>query len=160
MDSRSVITGRLTRLRPADEDDLDLLAGWFADAEFLDNWGDGPLTRDEVAAKYVGRRRPTVESFIVLAGDFPIGYAQYWHAGEADGGIDLILAPSARGHGYGPDVAVALTRHLLDELRWTRVTVDPAAANARAVRAWEKAGFRLAGRDGDELILEIRATER
>jgi RimJ/RimL family protein N-acetyltransferase len=34
-----------------------------------------------------------------------------------------------------------MTRHLLDDRSWKRVTVDPAAWNEAAVRAWERAGF-------------------
>ncbi|MEV0136520.1 hypothetical protein AB0H83_49865 [Dactylosporangium sp. NPDC050688] len=64
------VPGRgLVRLRPANEGDLDLLAGWFGDPSFIDRWGQTLLTRQEVAAKYVGRRRPDAESFIILAGD-------------------------------------------------------------------------------------------
>jgi aminoglycoside 6'-N-acetyltransferase len=133
-----VIRGRVTSLRPVVPGDLELLAGWFGDPVFVEHWGGTPLSRDEVAAKYVGRRRPSVESFVVLSGEEPIGYAQHW----GGTGIDLILVPHAQGRGYGPDAADALTRHLLGELGWPRVTVDPEPGNARAIRAWEKAGFR------------------
>jgi aminoglycoside 6'-N-acetyltransferase len=144
-----VISGRLTWLRPAGEEDLDLLAGWFGDPAFVEHWGGTPLTRDEVAAKYVGRRRPEVESFVVMAGDAPIGYAQY----RGGVGLDLILEPTARGHGYGPDAADALARYVLGELGRPRVTVDPEAENVRAVRAWEKAGFRTVSREGSQLLM-------
>jgi aminoglycoside 6'-N-acetyltransferase len=152
-----VVEGRLTRLRPVGEDDLDLLASWFGDPGFVEGWGEQPLSRAEVAAKYVGRRRPAVESYVVVAGDVPIGYAQYWPAGDAEGGIDMILVPHARGRGYGPDAAEALASHLLRNLHWSRVTVDPAAGNVRAVRAWEKSGFRPVGERGAELVMERRS---
>ncbi|GAA2091210.1 hypothetical protein GCM10009759_15660 [Kitasatospora saccharophila] len=152
--------GESTRLVPTREEDLDLLAGWFADPGFVEHWGGTPLPRAEVAAKYLGRRRPEVESFLVLAGGAPVGYAQYRRAGPDGGGIDLVLVPAARGRGLGPDAARALLAHLCGELGWRRVTVDPAAANVRAVRAWEKAGFRrVAGGDGDghgDLLMEYR----
>lgn len=154
----SVLAGRSIRLRPAGEQDLELLAGWFADPAFVEHWGGVPLTREQVAAKYVGRRRPRVESFVVLAGDLPVGYAQYWHAGPAEGGLDICLLPCAQGRGYGPDVADTLATHLLTELCWSRVTADPAASNQRAVRAWQKAGFEPTGvlsADG-ELLMERR----
>jgi aminoglycoside 6'-N-acetyltransferase len=154
----SVLAGRSVRLRPVDEQDLPLLAGWFADPAFVEHWGGVPLTREQVAAKYVGRRRPRVESFVVLAGDLPVGYAQYWHAGEAEGGLDVCLLPSAQGRGYGPEVADTLATHLLTERGWSRVTVDPVATNRRAVRAWEKAGFQPIGAvpGGDGLLMERR----
>ena len=154
---QGVLGGCLVRLRPVNEEDLDLLAGWFGDPGFIDHWGETPLTRQEVAEKYVGRRRPDVESFVVLVADVPIGYAQYWHAGTAEGGIDLILDPRWRGRGFGPDAADALANHLLRNLHWTRVTADPVATNARAVRAWEKAGFHRVGQNGGELLMERRS---
>ncbi|MZD06911.1 GNAT family N-acetyltransferase, partial [Streptomyces sp. SID5785] len=104
---------------------LDLLAGWFADPGFVEHWGGMPLARETVAAKYVGRRRPQVESLLVVADDEPVGYAQYWCAGPADGGLDLVLVAGARGRGLGPDAARALVRHVCGTLGWERVTVDP-----------------------------------
>ncbi|MEV6847740.1 GNAT family N-acetyltransferase [Actinoplanes sp. NPDC051411] len=112
------------------------------------------IERDPIAGRLV---RPDVESFVVLAGDAPVGYAQYWHANQTEGGIDLILAPQARGRGYGPDAARALADHLLGDLKWSRVTVDPAADNRRAIRAWEKAGFQHVGADGEGLTMERRS---
>lgn len=146
--------GALTRLVPTTEGDLDLLAGWFATPEFVEQWGGVPYSREEVAEKYVGRRRPRVGSFLVLARGVPTGYAQYWHAGEAEGGIDMVLTPQGRGRGLGPDAARALVAYLRQELGWRRVTVDPAAGNLRAVRAWEKAGFRTVSSDGGHLLME------
>lgn len=35
-----------------------------------------------------------------------------------------------------------MARHLRDERRWRRVTVDPYLWNGAAVRAWERSGFR------------------
>ncbi|MEU6282309.1 GNAT family N-acetyltransferase [Streptomyces sp. NPDC047028] len=146
--NRSVLPGELTLLVPTGEGDLDLLAGWFADPEFVANWGGVPLSRAVVAAKYVGRRRPQVESFLVLDQGVPVGYAQYWSVGAREGGLDMVLTSGARGRGLGPDAAGALVRHVCGTLGWERVTVDPAAANVRAVRAWEKAGFRRVPDDG------------
>jgi len=156
-----VLRGALTLLVPTCEADLDLLAGWFADPEFVENWGGEPVSRAVVAAKYLGRRRPEVESFLVLEQGVPVGYAQYWSAGAAERGLDMVLTSGARGRGLGPDAAGALVRHVCGTLGWARVTVDPAAANVRAVRAWEKAGFRhvdgdLSG-DGESLVLEYRS---
>lgn len=110
------IEGELTRLVPVGEQDLDLLAGWFASSAFVEHWGGTPLARDEVAAKYVGRLRPEVESFLVLAASGPVGYAQYSCKSAGDGGIAVLLLPEARGHGFGPDAAGALMAHLLQGL--------------------------------------------
>ncbi|ARF53014.1 GNAT family N-acetyltransferase [Streptomyces gilvosporeus] len=154
-----VLDGVLTRLIPTTEDDVDLLAQWFASPDFVEHWGGVPISRDEVAEKYVGRRRPRVESFLVLAQGTPVGYAQYWHAGVAEGGIDMVLAPEARGRALGPDAARALLAHLGGNLGWRRVTVDPVRGNVRAVRAWEKAGFRQVSSEAENLLMEFTFSE-
>jgi aminoglycoside 6'-N-acetyltransferase len=38
-----------------------------------------------------------------------------------------------------------VVRHLIDELGHHRITIDPAADNAVAIRVYEKAGFRRVG---------------
>lgn len=156
MASHVALGGALTRLVPTTENDLDLLASWFADSDFVEHWGGVPLSRQEVAEKYVGRRRPQVESFLVLAQGTAVGYAQYWHSDATEGGIDLVLTSGARGRGLGPDAAHALVTHLCSERGWRRVTVDPASTNLRAVHAWEKAGFRRLAQEGPNLLMEWR----
>ncbi|WP_405558548.1 GNAT family N-acetyltransferase [Streptomyces sp. NBC_01171] len=151
------IVGEVTSLIPATEEHLSLLAKWFADPEFVRNWGGRPLTREEVAAKYTGRRRPAVVSLLVLKGAEPLGYAQYVTAGPHEGGIDMVLLPHAQGQGYGPDAARALVRHLHTVAGWDRVTVDPEASNRWAIRAWSKAGFRPVGPWGSQLLMECRS---
>jgi aminoglycoside 6'-N-acetyltransferase len=75
----------------------------------------------------------------------------------------MFLIPSCRELGLGPDAARAMVRHLLHERGWRRVTVDPFIDNARAIRAWSKAGFK-AERDvpdhpgGPTLLMAIEGT--
>ncbi|MGW4225830.1 GNAT family N-acetyltransferase [Streptomyces bauhiniae] len=152
------IKGEMTVLIPATEEHLPLLADWFSDPAFVRHWGGRPLTREEVSAKYIGRRRPAVVSLLILRAATPVGYAQYVPTGPREGGIDLILHPHAQGQGLGPDAARALIRHLHTALGWDRVTVDPETANLRAVRAWRKAGFRAVGTQGSRLLMEYRPT--
>lgn len=150
------IAGELTVLIPATEEHLPLLAAWFSDPAFVHHWGGRPLTREEVAVKYVGRRSPAVVSLLVLRDAAPVGYTQYVPTGPQEGSIDLVLLPSAQGQGLGPDAARALIHHLHTVLGWHRVTVDPEATNLRGVRAWRKAGFRAVGTQGSRLLMECR----
>ena len=141
-ETHPTLHGDRTTLRPVTEDDLDLLTGWFSDPEMYAWWDRRPLSREEVEEKYVGRRRPEVESFIVETDGRAIGYLQYWlDEKPAGGGLDMILLPDSREKGLGPDAARAIVRYLLDELGWERITVDPLIDNTRAIRAWEKTGF-------------------
>jgi|tagenome__1003787_1003787.scaffolds.fasta_scaffold20579040_2 aminoglycoside 6'-N-acetyltransferase len=141
--------GRLTQVRPAREDDADLLVAWHADPDVSRYWDDETFTRDEMLERL---RRPGVDAYVVEAGDAPIGYLQAWWDEDQPrrGGIDMFLVPSARGRGFGPDAARALTESLLAS-GWTCVTVDPYAWNEAAIRAWRRAGFvELERRGADE----------
>jgi len=144
-----VIRGERTSLRPTTDDDLDLLAGWLADPEVYRWWEGRPLSREEVADLYTGRRRPEVEPFVIEADGVPVGYLQCWRGTETSGGIDLFLVPDARGQGLGPDAARAASSFLLDQRGWTEVTVDPVVDNLRAIRAFERAGFTPEGEEID-----------
>jgi aminoglycoside 6'-N-acetyltransferase len=146
-----VIRGERTVLRPATDDDLDLLVGWLADPEVYRWWEGRPLSREEVADVYTGRRRPEVEPFVIEADGMPIGYLQFWQGTERSGGIDMFLVPKARGRGFGPDAARTASSFLLDQRGWTEVTVDPVVDNLRAIRAFERAGF---SRESEELDKE------
>jgi aminoglycoside 6'-N-acetyltransferase len=131
--------GRLTQVRPATEDDADLLVAWHADPDVSRYWDGETFTRDELLDRL---SRADVDSYIVEVGGSPVGFVQAWRENDDPlrGGIDMFLAPEARGRGLGPDAARTLAEALLAS-GWTRVTVDPYAWNEPAIRAWRRAGF-------------------
>jgi len=59
--------------------------------------------------------------------------------------VDLFLDPALHGRGIGTEVVRRVVRHLFDERGHHRITIDPAASNAAAIRAYERAGFRPVG---------------
>ena len=59
--------------------------------------------------------------------------------------IDLFLDPAFHGRGLGTEAIRRVVRHLFDDLGHHRITIDPAAANAAAIRTYEKVGFRRVG---------------
>ena len=59
--------------------------------------------------------------------------------------LDILLSRSTWGQGLGPEAMRTLARHLFTERGHHRLTTDPAADNARALRAYEKVGFRQVG---------------
>jgi len=84
--------------------------------------------------------------------------------------IDLFVDPAVQGRGLGPDAIRTVARDLFERRGHHRLTVDPAADNDRAIRAYEKVGFRRVGRlrryqrfpDGswrDGLLMELLAEE-
>jgi aminoglycoside 6'-N-acetyltransferase len=69
--------------------------------------------------------------------------------------IDLFVDPELHGRGIGTEAVRRVVRMLIEDRGHHRITIDPAADNASAIRAYEKAGFRRVGvmrayeRDGD-----------
>ena len=133
-------------LRPTSEDDLDLLSGWFTRPDVTRYWGGKPLSTDEVAAKYVGLRRPLVECFIVQDGETSVGLIQYHIDGDRRGGIDLVLLEEHRRRGIGRAAADAIIDYLFVDLDWSEVTVDPDEWNEDGKRFWAAIGFERCGR--------------
>jgi aminoglycoside 6'-N-acetyltransferase len=90
---------------------------------------------------------------------------QYRHAS-----IDIVLASGAQDRGLGSDAVRTVARWLLDVRGHHRLTIDPAASNVRAIRAYTRVGFRPVGvmrdyeraRDGtwhDGLLMDLLAGE-
>jgi aminoglycoside 6'-N-acetyltransferase len=60
-------------------------------------------------------------------------------------GIDIFMSSRFQGRGLGTDAVRTLARWLFDERGHHRLTIDPAASNARAIRTYEKVGFKPVG---------------
>ena len=84
--------------------------------------------------------------------------------------IDVYLTASRHGEGLGSEAVLVLARYLIEERGHHRLTIDPAAGNRAAIRAYEKVGFRRVGGmrsyergpDGtfhDGLLMEMLADE-
>jgi aminoglycoside 6'-N-acetyltransferase len=140
---------RVTSVRPATDDDVDLLVGWHTELEVSRYWDDEIFSHEEMRARL---RRERVDAWIVESDGRPVGYLQSWW--EADeprrGGLDGFLVPDARGRGLMPDAARSLATSLL-AAGWREVTVDPYAWNERALRGWARAGFvEVSRHDADD----------
>jgi aminoglycoside 6'-N-acetyltransferase len=111
--------------------------------------------------------------WVVRHGDDDIGLVQAWE--ETDpmyrhAGIDISLHPDWHGRGLGTDTVRTVARHLIEDRGHHRITIDPAAGNAHAIRTYERVGFRPVGvlrryergLDGswhDGLLMEMLAAE-
>ena len=141
----SVLHGRAVRLRPVTSDDSARLAEILADPEVARWWGRFDLQR--VHRELVTPDDGTVP-FAVEADGQLIGLIQYWEESEPDyrhAAIDLFLDPAWHGRGLGADAIRTLVRHLFQQRGHHRITIDPAAHNQRAIRSYERVGFRPVG---------------
>ena len=102
-----------------------------------------------------------------------IGLIQYTEENEPDyrhAGIDIFMHPAWHGRGLGSDAVRTVARHLFDDRGHHRITIDPAAHNQRAIRSYQRVGFRPVGvmrryergPDGDwhdGLLMDVLADE-
>lgn len=84
---------------------------------------------------------------VELDGDV-IGFVQAYEESDPEyrhAGIDLFLDPLFHGRGLGQDVVRTVARYLFEARGHHRLVIDPAAANARAIRCYEAVGFKRVG---------------
>ncbi len=143
-------------LRPTGPDDLGLLVSWLQDRAVYEWWGGAPVSEEEVAAKYTGRRQPSVSGFIIEHSGTPVGYGQGYTIDATTGGVDLFLCSAAQGNRLGSPAARLLVDHLLSAWHWRSVIVDPSPDNERAIRTWHRAGFRRSGTLTGDSNVEMR----
>ena len=137
--------GQAVRLRPVTSGDAARLAEILGHPEVARWWGRFDLER--VHRELVDPDDGTV-TFAVEADGRVVGLIQYWEETEPDyrhAAIDLFLHPDWHGRGLGADALRTLARHLFAQRGHHRLTIDPAAHNQRAIRAYRRVGFRPVG---------------
>jgi aminoglycoside 6'-N-acetyltransferase len=91
---------------------------------------------------------PDATRFTIEVDGAAAGMVQYTEEPEPKyrhAAIDIFLDPALRGRGIGTEALRWVVRHLIDDRGHHRITIDPAAGNAAAIRSYEKAGFRRVG---------------
>ncbi|MGI9578978.1 MAG: GNAT family N-acetyltransferase [Microthrixaceae bacterium] len=147
MGDRRRVTPQLQRsevlLRPGVERDVLPLVELF-DEEAVERWW---FAQNEAKV----RKRladPDQFGWVVEAQQMVRGWIQ---AGEEDdeeyreAWIDIAMSPSVHGTGLALESLWAVMGFLVEHRGHHRVTIDPDVDNTRAVRAYEKAGFRRVG---------------
>jgi aminoglycoside 6'-N-acetyltransferase len=91
---------------------------------------------------------PDVTRLTIVADGAVVGFIQFFEEPDPKyrhASIDLFVDPTVHGRGIGTEAVRRVVRHLLDDRGHHRITIDPAADNAAAIRAYEKVGFRRVG---------------
>jgi aminoglycoside 6'-N-acetyltransferase len=139
----TTLTGDGFRLRPLRPGDKEILIRIFSDPAVAQWWGDpGKAVSDAMGAS------EEESGFVIEVGDDSAGYIQCFE--EPDemyryAAIDIALGSDWQGKGYGPDAIKTLARHLIEQRGHHRLTIDPAAHNTRAIKAYRKCGFKIVG---------------
>ena len=137
--------------RAVTEADLPMLGAWLAEPHVTKWWDDGP----EASLAEIREAMDSVETepLIVELDGRPIAYIQSYDPHLEDGhpyqdqpfgtlGMDVTIGiPDLVGKGHGSAIVRQFVDMLFEEGA-PRVVIDPHPDNLRAIRAYEKAGFR------------------
>jgi len=157
-------------LRPGGERDLELLHAIRSEPA-VSRWWNEPSPVDEIAKDLAGDYGEVV--FVIELDGEVVGSIQYYEENEPDyrhASIDLYLGGRHQGQGLGREAIAVLAAYLFDVRGHHRLTIDPAADNAAAIRAYERIGFKPVGimrkyergADGswhDGLLMDLLADE-
>ncbi len=164
---------------PVTANDLPTLAEWIGQPHWQQWWGEPKAEVGMIRDMVEGR--DTTRPFLFHIDGEPRGYIQYWHIGDhqtpkyADDnpwlselapetiGIDLSIADANQlSKGIGSAVLRRFAQQLAEE-GYRKIIIDPDRDNARAIRAYSKAGFTpvpaLEGRSGEVVIMQFDANE-
>jgi len=139
----TILRGERVLLRPLEERDFDRLVEIGVEPEVA-LWWPG-ITHAELAEAAAGG---DVVALAVELDGRVAGMIQFHEEDEPDfrhAGMDVFLSAECHGRGLGADAVRTLARHLIEERGHHRLTIDPAAANERAIRCYERVGFRRVG---------------
>ena len=167
------LAGRRIRIRDLAPEDLDVLAEILAHPSVSHWWPD--YDRDRVQREMFSPDADDDDEVwlaIELDGR-TVGLIGYYEEDEFEyrhAGMDLTLHPDFHDQGLGSDAVRTLARWLIEERGHHRLIIDPDVNNARAVRCYEKVGFKPVGvmrqyqslRDGskrDGLLMDMLAEE-
>jgi aminoglycoside 6'-N-acetyltransferase len=163
------LEGTLVRLRPATRADIPDLVKIRQTPEVYEHWRGGD---DLVAAVEEDFAEPAT-AYVIELERRVVGWIQWEAEEEPDyrhASMDIYVDPAVHGRGVGTDAVRTLARHLIVDHGHHRLTIDPAAHNTAAIRAYSKVGFRPVGitrqsergADGtwhDGLLMDLLADE-
>lgn len=133
------------RFRSMAAQDLAMVRAWQAAPHVQEWWDDDPIT-------LASEDEPEVDQYVVAVGGRPFAYLQcYLQSAYPENGLgthpagtrgidQFIGVPDMVGRGHGSAFIRAFVDGLLAD-GVPRVIVDPCLLNARAIRAYVKAGF-------------------
>jgi aminoglycoside 6'-N-acetyltransferase len=137
------LQGEKVTLRPIADTDLDPLAEIIREPSVARWWGEA----DEPERLRENLRMEGAAFAIETEGELAgwIGFTEETEPEYRSVGLDLSLSERFQGKGLGPDALRTLIRWFAEERAHHRFTIDPNAANERAIKAYAAVGFRPIG---------------
>jgi len=140
------LAGSQVMLRPGQSADIDALVAIFASKEVAAWWVG--YDRARIEAEVLHKEDPNSTVYVIDVDGEVAGIVQSHEEPEEEyrsAGIDIAVGPGWHGTGVALDAMRTLARHLIEDRGHHHLTIDPAAANTRAITAYSKLGFQLVG---------------
>lgn len=139
------LRGRRVRLRPVAPADREDVGGILAEPQVARWWvlDDHATTLAGLFDDNEDEVRLAIEVDGVVAG--MIQFSEEAEPAYRHATIDLFVGVAWHGRGIGPEAIRLVASYLFEVRGHHRITIDPAAVNERAIRAYEKVGFRSVG---------------
>lgn len=154
----STLSGERIAFRSLTSADLPDMQRWLGDPDVAAWWREPDLSLDALVGKYQPRIDGVepVRGFVILIDSQSVGFIQAYRIGDHPDyqrqldvnpdavATDLFLGDAAwRNQGWGRGVLRAfLDRIVFGEMGGTLAVIAPEPANARAIRVYERVGFR------------------
>jgi RimJ/RimL family protein N-acetyltransferase len=150
----AAIRGRLVLLRRPQPDDLPAVRRWYSDAEIarLTRYQTRPMSEPEIDMFFRGRLlAPDALAYTIaeLPTERQVGFTTFSGLDPDNGSVTYHVTIGERdawGRGLGTETTELMLDHAFARLGLHRVGLTVFAFNERAIRAYEKAGFRVEGR--------------
>jgi aminoglycoside 6'-N-acetyltransferase len=138
-----ILRGRRVMLRRGSPEDTDRLFQIRNEPEVARWWGADDI-EGEISEQFIEADK----GFVIEADGEVVGAIQYHEEDDPmyhHAGMDIFLTTPRHGQGLGTEAIRLLASYLFEERGHHRLTIDPAADNTAAIRAYERVGFRRVG---------------
>ncbi|MFJ8526802.1 GNAT family N-acetyltransferase [Bacillus sp. NPDC094106] len=139
------------------EDDANIISKWLTNSEVLQYYEgrDKPQSPEKVRTHFTYNSKSDEKRCLVEYAGEPIGYIQMYpidsewkelygyRENQNVWGMDQFIGePIYWNGGIGTELVQAMVTYIIDELGAEAIAMDPRVANERAIRCYEKCGFK------------------
>jgi len=148
-----IIKGEKVTLRPMTADEIPLFYKWATRSDATPFWyEDGVIPTleqflDDWQPHYFNSSQPEAgRCFAIIVDGRAIGQVNYNQIDRTNDSVelDIIIANDAdKSKGYGSDALKTLSQYLIEDMNIKIPYIIPVISNHRAIRAYQKAGFKI-----------------
>ncbi len=133
------------KFRLLTSDDFPLMLDWLSKEHVKQWWDDGDDTLEKVTRHY-GRDNNAAKFILVETQEIdekPIGYFQYYFLDDGSIGIDQFIGEADYiNKGIGEKTIRIFVELIVKQHQPASIILDPLPENKRAIRCYEKVGFK------------------